>query len=310
MYLLTGCLVFVFILLLLCLLSHWRKKNICRRLHCMSAEEKCDIIRPLLEPFGYCYEPFLDIFSTTIDTPQRAFGYTALFDRYASRFHMVLDCMPVYFDYKGHTWMIEFWKGQYGILRGCEVGIYRADAQVAVLQRKTALFHSVDDAQMLPISIRLYQKERPLCHLHRRHWWLTAFQIGAFSQPQDLSVQIDITFPCEQMLAAFVRALEEQTQLSYCVCEQQVQICFDSCTSCSLPAVKRAYRRFVQWENRMLCRLFLYVTRPFCSGIDRLLCLYYYLPFAFRRIFEDRNRKKCCRKSCRMGKKFDREHRS
>lgn len=302
MYLLTGCLLIS--LLLLCLLFHCRKKKICRLLQSMSATEKCDILRPLIEPFGYYYEPFSDIFSTTIDTPQRAFGYTALFDRYASQFHMILDCLPIYFDYDGRTWMIEFWKGQYGILLGCEVGIYKANALVASLQRKTALFQSAEDSEMLPMSIRLCRGETELCHLQQRHWWLTAFCMGAYSDPKDLTVEIGITFPNTDMLNSFTKALEEQSTIPYCVCDLSVQILFDACMSCALPPIQKIRNRFVQWENRMLCRLFLHVTKPFCLGIDRLLCLYYYLPFAFRRILEDKKRKNCCKKSCKMRRKF------
>ena len=37
---------------------------------------------------------------------------------------MIIDCEPIYFRYKGKKWLIEFWKGQYGMTTGGEVGIY------------------------------------------------------------------------------------------------------------------------------------------------------------------------------------------
>ena len=64
----------------------------------MSCEEKPERITSLIEPFGYSYIPCQDIFSTTINAPQRAFGYTALYDYYAPRFGMVFDCLPVSID--------------------------------------------------------------------------------------------------------------------------------------------------------------------------------------------------------------------
>ena len=108
MYFLVGIL--LLLVLFLSLFHHHRKKKICKRICSMSCDEKLEQITSLIEPFGYTYIPCQDIFSTTIDAPQRAFGYTALYDYYAPRFGMVFDCLPIYFDYGGRTWLIELWK--------------------------------------------------------------------------------------------------------------------------------------------------------------------------------------------------------
>lgn len=297
MYLFIGCLL-IFVLLFY-FFFRFRKKKIHKEICDMTCEEKCDILTSLIEPFGYCYEPSQDVFSTIIDAPQRAFGYTALFDRYASHFNMVFDCLPVYFDYEERTWLIEFWKGQYGINSGCEVGIYKADSLVSSLGRKTALFHSAEDREMLPLSIQLYHHGRQIAHLCRRHWWLTIFRMGSYSEPQDLTMQICITFPNTEMLNAFAQALQEQGKLTFETCGTQIRILFDRCTSCRLPFLQRLVCRINQWKNRLLCRMFLWVTAPFCSGMDRLLCLYFFLPYIFRRILGGKKRRKCCRKCCR-----------
>lgn len=277
----------------------FRKKKICEMLCKMTCDEKCETVASLIEPFGYCYEPAQDVFSTVIDAPQRAFGYTALFDRYAPLFDMVFDCLPVYFDYGEHTWLVEFWKGQYGINLGCETGIYKADALVSSLHRKTALFHSVEDREMLPVSTDLFHHGCQIAHLCRRHWWLTIFKAGAFCKPQDLSMKVCITFPNAAMLNAFTNALQEQHGLSCKACGLKACLLFEGCTHCRLPLLQRFFCHVAQWKNKLSCRLFLWVTEPCRSGIDRVLCLYFLLPPAFRRIFRDRKRKKCCRKCCR-----------
>lgn len=306
MYYFIGCILVIAVIF--CLLFHHRKKIICKKLDCMSMDQKCDMLGPLIEPFGYCYIPSQDIFSTTVDAPQRLFGYTALFDRYAAHFNMAIDCMPVYFDYGERTWLIEFWKGQYGINMGCEVGIYKADGLVPVLGRKTALFHSVEDCEMLPMSIRLFHKNDEIAHLHRNHWWLTAFQMGAYCEPEELWVEVGITFSDHEMLAAFANALDEQGHGDYCICGQQIQIRFDYCSTCLLRGLQRFFFRFCQWRNRILCRLFLWVTKPFCLNIDRVLCLFFFLPKVFRCVFKDKKRKKCCRKCCKKcNRKCDRK---
>lgn len=193
MYFLVGIL--LLLVLFLSLFHHHRKKKICKRICSMSCDEKLEQTTSLIEPFGYTYIPCQDIFSTTIDAPQRAFGYTALYDYYAPRFGMVFDCLPIYFDYGGRTWLIELWKGQYGINLGCEVGIYKADSLVAQSQLRTTLFHSIEDQEMLPISIDLFYQNSPLAHICTRHWWATAFDMGNYAQPYDLSMDVRITFP-------------------------------------------------------------------------------------------------------------------
>lgn len=299
MYYAVGCL--LVIVLVFCLLFHFRRKKICEKICRMSMEEKCSALCPLIEPLGYCYVPGQDIFSTTIQAPQRLFGYTALFDRYAFHFNMAIDCMPVYFDYRERTWLIEFWKGQYGINMGCEAGIYKADSLVPSIRRKTTLFHSVEDEEMLPVSIRFYHKDKEIARLHKTHWWLTAFRMGAYSEPKDLSADIGITFPNLEMLFAFTSAWKEQWRQDYDICGMQVCIHFEDCSTCKLVFPQKFFFRFCQWRNRILCRLFLWVTRPFTVSIDRLLCLYYFLPSCFLRIFKDKKRKKCCKKCCKKG---------
>ena len=39
---------------------------------------------------------------------------------------MIIDCEPVRFYYGGKKWLIELWKGQYGMTTGCEIGVYTA----------------------------------------------------------------------------------------------------------------------------------------------------------------------------------------
>lgn len=297
MYILVGILLLT--VLSVVLFNHKRKRKVCEKLCAMSCEEKCSLISELTEPFGYCYVPSQDIFSTTVDAPQRTFGYTALFDRYASHFNMIFDCLPVYFDYEGHTWLIEFWKGQYGINLGCETGIYQADSLISSIQQDHALFHSVTNAQMLPLSVRLFRGSIEIAHLRARHWWLTAFDMGSFANPAELSMCVSITFPNRAMLHAFVNALAATGKCQYKTCGMTVQVSFAYCTSCTLPPLRRLYHRLVQRWNKLQCRLFLWTTRPFTSSLDRLLCLYFYLPPVFRHILQNKKRDKCRNKSCK-----------
>ena len=64
------------------------------------------------------------------DAWQKAFGYLDAYNRAAPYLSMVFDSYPIYFDYEGRTWLVQIWKGQYGICTGCEIGLYYTDGIV------------------------------------------------------------------------------------------------------------------------------------------------------------------------------------
>lgn len=288
---------FLFLLLLvLCgsLFFYRRKKKACQRICNMNPCEKCKKIDELITPFGYCYNYKQDIFSTTIDAWQRDFGYTEVYNRYAPRFNMVFDSEPIYFDYQERTWLIQFWKGQYGINTGGEVGIYYSDSIVPPALRNLTLFHSVPNSEMLPISIHLIKGDCTIGIMRKKHWWLTIFSLGEYSEPSELSLNVSISFPNKEMLNAFVTALLEKgyRQEALSICGTKVHFIYDTCSICSLPFFRRLLCRFSQWKNRNFCKLYLWATKPFSSSLDQVLCLYYCLPFAFRRLFHIKRYKK------------------
>ena len=288
---------FLFLLLLvLCgsLFFYRRKKKACQRICNMNPCEKCKKIEELITPFGYCYNYKQDIFSTTIDAWQRDFGYTEAYNRYAPRFNMIFDREPIYFDYQERTWLIQFWKGQYGINTGGEVGIYYSDSIVPPALRNLTLFHSVQNSEMLPISIHLIKGDCTIGIMRKKHWWLTVFSLGEYSEPSELSLNVSISFPNKEMLNAFVTALLEKgyQREALSICGTKVHFIYDTCSTCSLPIFSRLLCRFSQWKNRNFCRLYLWATKPFSSSLDQVLCLYYCLPFAFRRLFHIKRYKK------------------
>ena len=80
-----------------------------------------------LEPFGFAYDLYQDSFYSLMNPWQRKFGYCRLYDEACAPLSMIIDCEPIRFKYKGRKFLIEFWKGQYGMTTGGEVGIYYTD---------------------------------------------------------------------------------------------------------------------------------------------------------------------------------------
>lgn len=292
MYYFSGC--FILFLAILVLIGIPRRKRIIKKIACMSMDEKYNKLNQLIEPFGYCYNNCQDVFSTTLDAWQKDFGYIFLYDRVAPRINLVFDCEPIYFYYREKTWLIELWKGQYGINSGCEVGIYNADRIVPRINWRKTLFRAVSADEMLPISVNLLKGDDSLARLNKRHWWLTAFRMGTFSRPSRLAVNVSLTFPTKEMLDAFVHAMLDlgyQTS-DICVCGLQVFFTFDRPFTQVRGLFMGLSRAISLFQDRLFCLLYRFVTRPFCLTVDRLLYLYYYIPFAFRRMIRLKRFKK------------------
>lgn len=284
----TGTLLF-----LLALAEVWfltRSKRCRRKVRQMSRQEKIETLQEIIEPFGFTYVPGGDLFSTRLDAWQRKLGYEALFDRGAEHFNMIIDTWPIYFDYDGKTWLVEFWKGQYGINMGTEVGIYHARHLIPKGQEKLAHYDAVSDEEMLPIHSCLTHKQMEMGCISAKHWWLTTFRMGRFARSKDLCLRAAITFQNQEQANAFFHGLRESGHP-----EEKCQICYNEVVvnmdfSKKYHWLRRAYRAVVQGVNWMLCRLYLFVTRPFITTLDRLLYLYNLLPWCFRKMLRVKKR--------------------
>lgn len=287
--------------LLGCIFFQCRRKKIICKIDSMDCCAKCALLNELVYPFGYRFHCDCGFFSSLVDAPQRQAGYTWLYDYMAPRFQMVFDSLPVYFDYRGRTWLIEFWKGQYGINTGAEIGIYHADGIIPESDYKTAWFSCADNSEMLDCSFRLCKGENECICSSGCHWWLTAFLAGCFSSPRFLTMESCVSFPNREMLCAFVDGLKRTGCPDDCLSVRGHTVCFvfrkDS-TRYNL--LTRFRRSFSQWKNKFFCRLYLWVTRPFCCTEDKVLYLYYYLPAAFRKLLRLRRfHRRCHRKYSR-----------
>ncbi len=283
--------IFYIILALILLLSVtfaviWiiRKRNSRRKVCEMQMSQKVRLLNGLTEPSGFIYDTHWDVFTSRTDAWQRKFGYEMLFDRIAAGVNMVLDTWPVYFDYEGRTWLIEFWKGQYGINTGAETGIYHADGIVPPHLYKYAHFDAVADEEMPWIRCRLTRNGREVFALEKYHWWLTGFRMGTFSEPEELELAVAVRFRESEMASAFLEGLGRSGHPEDCyhISRNEVHIRMNFSEKVAL--LPRIHRRLVQIMNRFYCRLYIRATRPFTKTVDRMVFLYYLFPPVFRRV--------------------------
>jgi hypothetical protein len=174
---------------------------------------------------GFMYDDRQNIIFSRMDALQRRLGYAYGYDELAPMANMIIDCEPIFFDYGGKSWMIEFWKGQYGLMTGCEIGVYTRspqssgpslsflDATVGRRPRDSNPLHSrffecASDADLLQMAFDLSKRGQKLFSRGpEKHWWLTGFKWGELSNPDDLSMDLTITFPNPEMMEAFKQAL-------------------------------------------------------------------------------------------------------
>lgn len=290
MYLLFG--IFLVICINFMLLQLHRRRCIICKVKKMEFCKKVCLLNDLLEPFGFAYQSQQDIIVTTLEAWQRQFGYCAQFDCTAPRFGMVFDCEPVYFHYKGRTYLVELWKGQYGINLGGEIGIYYTEGILTADQLETAHFHSVSNKELCIFKMTLYHKGCKQFVYFKWHWWLAGFCMGKYCEPENLTMQVSITFQEQEMLACFSDSLLRMgyQKCDLKICDGTVTFLF-SCPHTKQPRlVRRLASRWSQLKNRIFCQLFLWITKPFICTLDRILYLYFFLPAAFRHMF-------CCKRN-------------
>ena len=295
--LVIGCVPAVFIMFVYVVMRRSLSK---RKVRNMSDRQRVDKINELAGPFGFYYKVCERIFSSRRDAWQREMGYQELFDRAAVLTSMVIDAQPVYFEYAGKTWLVEFWKGQYGINAGGEVGIYCAKTIVPPQEYTKTVFAAVQDNEMPIVRSRLFRFDKKyaqgevLYEHQAKHWWLTGFVLGTYVTPQKLVLQSAFEFPNAEMTEAFLigarKVQSEYFQVGYA--NHCVYAIFGN--GKRIPNRQRVLRGlFLVW-NFLLVRLFLLVTAPFPDPAEKLLYLYYRFPRSFRRFL-------------RFGRKYRRE---
>lgn len=268
-------------LLILGVLFCQRRRRLIRLIRCLSLSEKICRLNQLLKPFGFDYQLTQDVFLSRPDAWQREFGYCWLYDEAAPGWGMIFDCEPVYFDYHGHTWLMEFWKGQYGINIGAEAGIYRAEGLIEPEHRSTALFHAAPDTDLPVFDLELRCGTVPVFHIARRHWWLAGFRMGRLDEPEVLTLKVSVTFPSGEMLTAFLGGCKHagfSCQELY-VCDRTVSFILDTPHSIQPRSYQPLICGWTRWRNRCFLSLYRIVSAPFCCTNDRLLYLFSFLPF-------------------------------
>lgn len=253
----------------------------------LSQDMDSEELEKLIEIAGYSYDSLQDIFYSTLDPWQRKVGYCRLYDEAAAPMGMIIDCEPIYFDYNDKKWMIGLWKGQYDLVTGAEIGVYIGALDLKIPGVFIGTFYScASDTDLLQMSYTLTKNGKTLFTRQGKHWWLTGFKLGEFSEPSELVMDINITLKDVLMRDAFVVGLKnagyaDEDLIIYC---NTVSFRFDI-PHTPQPVTRRpSTDRLIQKKNKLLCDKYQEMTKAFDNLQDKLGALKKESPDMYQKI--------------------------
>jgi len=227
-----------------------------------------------LKPYGFAYDMYEDIFYSLMDGWQRDLGYCRLYDETCASLSLIIDCEPIHFEYNGIKWLIEFWKGQYGMTTGGEIGIYYTkgpNLNVPGFFNGT-FYYSVRDEDRINMAFAFRKNGDLLFTRNEYHWWLTGFLLGEFSDPSELSMDIILELYDTNMCDSFVHALKKAgyNDKEYSVSGRIVNITFDK-PHTAQPYSRTAFTKYImQKNNQSLCSAYHNMTEDYTDTLDKL----------------------------------------
>ena len=167
------------------------------------ASESADKTVQILNACGFEYDEKQGIYYSSVNPWQKGFGFNIVYDMAAPLAGMNYSTERIYFNYDNKDWMIQIWKGQYGMTAGAEIGIYNKTDKIMQ-------YDCVSEEEFLEMSFVLYnQGEEMFRRGPEKHWWLTGFKVLNVGIPILLDMDMTIKFPTKSMADAFEGGLKK-----------------------------------------------------------------------------------------------------
>ena len=181
-----------------------------------------NLIKNLLEKqqiLSYQYS-YVDDYYYTNDKEawQYNFGFGKIYDIASPYLLLEYDYIRVFFTYADKDWMLQMWKGQYGmIFYGGEIGIYNRDHVDDGISEWT-FFNCPGEEDWLNMEMTLWHEQldgtwvREFTREYDKYWWCTGFKNGSLRQQEpadELRLEGRITFLDEEMTQIVAEGLKE-----------------------------------------------------------------------------------------------------
>ena len=168
---------------------------------------------------SYRYSYVDDYYYTDNDNSwQRNYGYAKYYDLVAPYLLLEYDYIRVFFTYEDKDWMVQCWKGQYGLVfYGAECGIYckpHSDEADTVF----TTYRCPEESDWIDMSMTMYHSDlngvyqRELTCDYGRRWWCTGFKPGHLRQQEpatELRTEHRLTFKNAEMARLFAEGLQD-----------------------------------------------------------------------------------------------------
>lgn len=148
---------------------------------------------------------------------QYNFGYGKLYDVVAPYVLLEYDYVRVFFTYEDKDWMIQLWKGQYGLVfYGSEIGIYTKPHSEEDDTFWT-FYRCPEEDDWVKMEMTLYHRElngkytREFSRPYDDYWWCTGFKDGhlRIEEPaNELRMYGRITLKDKKMASLFTEGLK------------------------------------------------------------------------------------------------------
>jgi hypothetical protein len=227
-----------------------------------------------IEMAGYEYDAEQDIFVCNMNPWQRNMGYSRLYDEAMAPFGMIVDCEPIYFEYNNKIWLVELWKGQYDLNTGCEIGVYTVDKPLLNIPEvyKYMFYNCASDTERLTMSFTLKKNGKILFSRDERHWWLAGFKLGEYSEPSELTMNVNITFKNNVMRDAFISGLIDAGYLEneYVVNGNTLGLTFDKPHTPQPITRIEETDKIIQKKNKILCDRYNDIAKVYDNFTDKI----------------------------------------
>lgn len=247
-------------------------------------------IENIMRIAGYDYDVNQDIFYSRADAWQGHCGYCRLYDEAAPSLGMIIDSEPIYFEYDNKKWLIEFWKGQYGLCTGAEVGVYRTENNDDNFFNifNVRFYKAITDESDINIKFLLYKNGKKIFTREGQYWWITGFVLGEYSEPEELSMNIEIEFKNEDILKAFLNGLRSAGYIDeeFEVSKTVVKLKFEEPKTSQPKSRVEKMDKLQRLQNKILCDHYKSVINPELNSFDNLVSLKEIDPDMFEKIID------------------------
>jgi hypothetical protein len=138
------------------------------------------------------------------------------------------------------------------------------------------------------MSFSLYKNEELLFSRDDKHWWLAGFKLGEYSEPSELTMELNITLKDSVMCAAFVEGLKEAGYE-----EKEIRVNGNNVgLTYHIPRTPQPVTRtpetdrIIQVKNKLLCEKYNDIVKVYDNFADKMNAIQKYAPEIYEEIID------------------------